>query len=152
MSHFEIVTRFSKEIIEQELRFPYKGDLIQHMTKNVLKLQDEGVKKALITLGWTPPNKSGMIILNTSIDISMMSHIIKVLSYYHDRELSHFCAEEYGDCVDLLAYFPGNAMFPGIKTSVIPYPLEHREACEKMAQDLNTLFNLKVPVEDLANS
>ena len=56
---FQILTRFNKHLIEQEVVFPKGMDLIQQITKKIINLQEEDVKAALVALGWTPPNSSG---------------------------------------------------------------------------------------------
>ena len=47
-----VTTRFNQDLIEQET------DVLGQVTRNVIRLQDEGIRKALIDLGWTPPAES----------------------------------------------------------------------------------------------
>lgn len=51
---YEITTKYSKDLILQETNFT-GSDSIMDMTTNIIKLQEEGVREALIKLGWTPP-------------------------------------------------------------------------------------------------
>ena len=48
---FKITTNFSPDLIEQVVEDP-----IGNITKQVIRLRDEGVRKALIAMGWTPPS------------------------------------------------------------------------------------------------
>jgi hypothetical protein len=48
---FRITTNFSPDLIEQVVEDP-----IGNTTKQVIRLRDEGVRKALIAMGWTPPS------------------------------------------------------------------------------------------------
>lgn len=47
---YTVDTSFNDDMLVSELRFC--GDTI---SRHVVRLQDEGVRKALIALGWTPP-------------------------------------------------------------------------------------------------
>jgi hypothetical protein len=49
----EIITSYDQDHIIQEIKF--NNNIIQ---SNILTLHDEGIRKALIDLGWTPPKKA----------------------------------------------------------------------------------------------
>jgi hypothetical protein len=54
---YKIVTDYSPDLIQQRLE-PYGPDvlnLVHATTLRAIRLQDEGVRQALIALGWTPP-------------------------------------------------------------------------------------------------
>ena len=56
MSEIKIITKYSPDIIESRL----EGVGIEQfgfgcLSRQIISLQDEGVRKALIELGWTPP-------------------------------------------------------------------------------------------------
>lgn len=52
---FQVITRFNKEMIEQSVVAGAGVDIHQQFVKRVLNLQDQGIRDALIKLGWTPP-------------------------------------------------------------------------------------------------
>lgn len=51
----KVTTRFNKEMIEQSVIAGAGIDIHQQFVKRILNLQDQGVRDALIKLGWTPP-------------------------------------------------------------------------------------------------
>jgi hypothetical protein len=53
--NLQVITRFNKEMIEQSVIAGAGLDIHQQLVKRVLYLQDQGVREALIKLGWTPP-------------------------------------------------------------------------------------------------
>jgi hypothetical protein len=53
----KVETKYCKDLVIQETQIYHDDDIYEAMTQSVLNLQDEGVKKALIELGWSPPNK-----------------------------------------------------------------------------------------------
>lgn len=51
-----VTTRFDANIIEQSVWSEGRPDDIrQEMFRNIVRLQDQGIRDALIALGWTPP-------------------------------------------------------------------------------------------------
>jgi hypothetical protein len=56
LAALDVSTRFSKDMIESiiEDRAAPTRDL-REVSRKVIRLQDEGVRQALIALGWTPP-------------------------------------------------------------------------------------------------
>ena len=51
---YEVNTKFNKDLIIQETGFS-GSDRNSDMARNVIQLQEQGVREALIKLGWTPP-------------------------------------------------------------------------------------------------
>jgi hypothetical protein len=51
---FSVETRFSPDHIEQETFTVFEG-VRQTIAREVIQLKDDGVRQALIKLGWTPP-------------------------------------------------------------------------------------------------
>jgi len=56
MSEIKVITKFNADLIESRL----EGVGIEQfgfgrLSRQIISLQDEGVRKALIKLGWTPP-------------------------------------------------------------------------------------------------
>jgi hypothetical protein len=51
----QVITRFNKEVIEQSVFAGAGVDIHQQFVKKMLNLQDQGIRDALIKLGWTPP-------------------------------------------------------------------------------------------------
>ena len=47
----KVVTQYNSELIEQSI----VGFNFDKLTKQILDLREEGTRKALIDLGWTPP-------------------------------------------------------------------------------------------------
>lgn len=47
----KVVTNFNADIIEQHI----EGLDFDYKVKEIIRLKDGGVRKALIDLGWTPP-------------------------------------------------------------------------------------------------
>ena len=60
----EVKTAFNKDRIESWLEF--KGeygighDIINHHNKQIINLRDQGIREALIKLGWTPPKEENV--------------------------------------------------------------------------------------------
>ena len=50
-------TRFNLDLIEQTIDIP---DLPCELQRRVMKLQDQGVRDALIAMGWTPPTPQSL--------------------------------------------------------------------------------------------
>lgn len=50
----QIETRYSPDLIEQ-IETILSPDLRQEHTRRIIKLRDQGIRDALIALGWTPP-------------------------------------------------------------------------------------------------
>ena len=56
MNHrIEVKTTFARDFIAQDLIAVENGNIREVLTQRVINLQDEGVRAALIKLGWTPP-------------------------------------------------------------------------------------------------
>ena len=55
-TNINVKTLYNSDMIKSVIEFP-NNDLITHMSESIIKLQEEGVRKALIELGWTPPSK-----------------------------------------------------------------------------------------------
>jgi len=53
----KVKTAFSKEIIEQTVAFPRQESLFNHITKQIVFLQDEGINQALYKLGYLSPKQ-----------------------------------------------------------------------------------------------
>lgn len=54
MDDIKVVTKFNADLIEQSVSgFEQYG--ASFLAKEIIKLRDEGVRTALIELGWTPP-------------------------------------------------------------------------------------------------
>ena len=51
----KIITKFNRDIIIQEVMDDYVRDTVRNRVEYTMNLRDEGVRKALIKLGWTPP-------------------------------------------------------------------------------------------------
>lgn len=148
---FQILTRFNKHLIEQEVVFPKGMDLIQEVTKKIIKLQDDDVKNALIAMGWTPPESSG-IRLSCPFSVSLMTEIIDKLRFHSDMELSHISLSGRAtQDWEIQAHFKGNGLYPARYIVLHNVPSENRASAEIYAKDLNTLFGLSVP-EKLANT
>lgn len=57
MHGIRVETRFNDDMIEQTIRGPgLSGEII---IKSIIRLKEQGVRDALISLGWTPPNRKG---------------------------------------------------------------------------------------------
>ena len=50
-----IQTNFNSDVIEQTVDVVGSFGLSSEISRQVMKLRDEGVRKTLIALGWTPP-------------------------------------------------------------------------------------------------
>lgn len=58
MSEIKVVTKFNKHFIEQHEEYNNGlNDIHQQITKRIINLREEGVRKALVSLGWTPPKE-----------------------------------------------------------------------------------------------
>lgn len=53
-NEYKVTTKYSKDLILQETSFLCQ-DNIRDISTNIIKLQEDGVREALIKLGWTPP-------------------------------------------------------------------------------------------------
>jgi hypothetical protein len=51
----KVITRFNKEMIELSVIAGADVDIHQQFVKRIIYLQEQGVRDALIKLGWTPP-------------------------------------------------------------------------------------------------
>ena len=64
------VTEFNSEIIKQHLTF---DGVRQSVTEDVIKIKEQGVRDALISMGWTPPtdisNKALIEVLEDICDL-----------------------------------------------------------------------------------
>lgn len=52
-----VETRFGGNIIEQIDRIERGPGPTEELARRLINLQDEGVRKALIAMGWTPPQE-----------------------------------------------------------------------------------------------
>ena len=52
-----VKTAFNNEVIEQSVAFPRQESLFNHITKQIVFLQDEGIKQALYKLGYLSPEE-----------------------------------------------------------------------------------------------
>lgn len=57
MNIIKVVTKYREDLISQEIQMgpPQRGYTGPNIMERVLHLQEEGVRTALIKLGWTPP-------------------------------------------------------------------------------------------------
>ncbi len=55
MSRIVVNTWYDKDTIQQSVAHDDDSDVIKSITKEVLRLKEQGVIDALIKLGWTPP-------------------------------------------------------------------------------------------------
>ena len=58
MSEIKVVTKYNSDLIEQSI----EGVGIEQfgfgqISRQIIQLKEDGVRKALIELGWTPPEK-----------------------------------------------------------------------------------------------
>ena len=57
MSNVKVITKFNTDHIQQDVMYEDAlGNVTQMAATQIVKLQDEGVRQALIKLGWTPPD------------------------------------------------------------------------------------------------
>lgn len=56
---YTVETKFNKELIRQSTVLMDDGKIISEMASNVIRLEEQGVRDALIKLGWTPPKVEG---------------------------------------------------------------------------------------------
>ncbi|GFD77243.1 hypothetical protein KUL118_01050 [Tenacibaculum sp. KUL118] len=52
-----VTTAFNNEVIEQSVAFPRQESLFNHITKQIVFLQDEGINQALYKLGYLNPKQ-----------------------------------------------------------------------------------------------
>ena len=52
---YTVETQFNKEMIKQSTVLMDDGKIISSMASNIVRLEEQGVRDALIKLGWTPP-------------------------------------------------------------------------------------------------
>lgn len=50
-------TRFNPEQIEQDLHYGFGNGDRQLISQKILNLSEQGIREALIALGWTPPKE-----------------------------------------------------------------------------------------------
>ena len=55
MAKCKVETFFNEDIIESLVTFQYE-DVNQVLVRQVFDAREEGIRKALIEMGWTPPN------------------------------------------------------------------------------------------------
>lgn len=55
---YEVRTLYGADLIEQTLHHQRPDGVREEITRGIIRLQDEGVRKALIELGWTPPGEA----------------------------------------------------------------------------------------------
>ncbi len=93
----EVKTSYNDTCITQETRF--SGDLIK---LKVMFLQEEGIREALIKLGWTPPQKekpAGRIFCGIcwneirDIAIDLISNITRATCFTCEEKLVHLEAQ-----------------------------------------------------------
>ena len=60
MSETKVITRFNKDVIEQSV---VSHDDLERSSHSVIDLREEGVVRALVKLGWTPPATGGSYIM-----------------------------------------------------------------------------------------
>lgn len=84
MSTIRVDTRFNAERIEQELVFD--NDPVGAIRLQIIRLQDEGVRKALIELGWTPPDTKRCPHCGT--------HEVELTRTCHNSSCSAYASEE----------------------------------------------------------
>ena len=51
----EVITRYNKDIITQETIETRVRDVLRDRVEHTMDLRENGVREALIKLGWTPP-------------------------------------------------------------------------------------------------
>ena len=56
---YTVETKFNKEMIKQSTVLMDDGKIISSMASNIVRLEEQGVRDALIKLGWTPPKEEG---------------------------------------------------------------------------------------------
>ena len=54
---YTVETKFNKELIRQSTVLMDDGEIISTMAGNIIRLEEQGVRDALIKLGWTPPTE-----------------------------------------------------------------------------------------------
>jgi hypothetical protein len=52
---YTVETMFNKEIIKQSTLLKDGDEVISSVVSNIIRLEEQGVRDALIRLGWTPP-------------------------------------------------------------------------------------------------
>ena len=54
----EVETKFNKEIIEQNTVIKdHSGKTVEKLATEIVFLREQGIREALIALGWTPPKE-----------------------------------------------------------------------------------------------
>lgn len=62
MNHrIEVRTIYDRDFIAQDLIAVENGSIREVLVKRVINLQEDGVRAALIKLGWTPPRQAEAI-------------------------------------------------------------------------------------------
>jgi hypothetical protein len=54
---YTVETKFNKETIKQGTILMDDGKTISTIASNIIRLEEQGVRDALIKLGWTPPTE-----------------------------------------------------------------------------------------------
>jgi len=57
MNEIRVNTRFDNTQIIQDVSYMDSGEFIRTTTSQVMNLKEQGVKEALIRLGWIPPKE-----------------------------------------------------------------------------------------------
>lgn len=58
-NRIEVITEFNADIIKQHVQYPANlHGLHTTLVKDIIHLKEQGVREALIQLGWTPPADS----------------------------------------------------------------------------------------------
>lgn len=52
---YSVETKFSKEMIKQSTTIKDGDRVINSVVSNIIRLEEQDVRDALIKLGWTPP-------------------------------------------------------------------------------------------------
>lgn len=52
---YTVETKFNKELIKQSTVLSDGNSVISSVVSNIVRLEEQGVRDALIKLGWTPP-------------------------------------------------------------------------------------------------
>ncbi len=56
MHNLKVKTEFTKSHISQSVQLiDYEAEMFRNISQQLIPLQDEGIRQALIELGWTPP-------------------------------------------------------------------------------------------------
>jgi hypothetical protein len=96
MSTVHVETKFNKDRIEQQLVFKDCHSpigMIDNVAVQVVNLQEQGVREALIKLGWTPPDEGAEKMTSERLTqlIKMIHKDLKMRSDEEGRTpISHF--------------------------------------------------------------